>query len=431
MPNRTASLWPIRLDRGPFDAFMAASSSELPVPQPPARRLPPKRSVFLSGTNRTRLISMAVPAQSASCAALCRSTHTRSALSAPTLPRTETIQLVENTSTTSQARSTSSPSCGFFVPESSTTNNEQTERSLLQQQYLSHFPSTSNSYFVPVTTATDTDYSPNIPYNSTSFYHPLSPTTNDHNAIYDQEVQKDEEEEKTTYYLIPAAAKKARVCNVKTSPLLTPATSPPYSDWNNLSPDSGLGCSSKSSPYFSLNDLNLHSPCSFTSTPSPNFCEPFNTNWESWLDEIVEEVQQEIRAELMFYTASSESKEQPSKSYRKRKASTGTSDSNNTVSESDGERETDSDSGASTTLRAKKYSLAALSHEEIAQRKKEQNRIAAQRYRSRKTQTLEEGRHEIAHFEKKNAELRKEEAELAQEIQRLKQTLVSLKSGGD
>lgn len=57
-------------------------------------------------------------------------------------------------------------------------------------------------------------------------------------------------------------------------------------------------------------------------------------------------------------------------------------------------------------------------------RKKEQNRIAAQRYRSKKSQTLEEGRAEIAYFEKRNAELREEEASLAKEIQRLKQVLV-------
>ncbi|KAH7713332.1 hypothetical protein AAVH_19335 [Aphelenchoides avenae] len=74
--------------------------------------------------------------------------------------------------------------------------------------------------------------------------------------------------------------------------------------------------------------------------------------------------------------------------------------------------------------RGKKYSLQGHSAEEIAERKKEQNRIAAQRYRTRKTQTLEEGRSEIAYLEERNAELRLEEQEIAAEIHRLKEILV-------
>lgn len=74
--------------------------------------------------------------------------------------------------------------------------------------------------------------------------------------------------------------------------------------------------------------------------------------------------------------------------------------------------------------RAKKYSLSTLSHEQIAQRKKEQNRIAAQRYRSRKHHTLEEGRSEIGFLEKRNADLRLEAYALEQEIQQFKQMLV-------
>lgn len=74
--------------------------------------------------------------------------------------------------------------------------------------------------------------------------------------------------------------------------------------------------------------------------------------------------------------------------------------------------------------RAKKYSLAALSHEEIAERKKEQNRVAAQRYRSRKTQTLEQGREEITFLEKRNADLKLEMYALEQEIKQVKQQLV-------
>jgi hypothetical protein len=79
----------------------------------------------------------------------------------------------------------------------------------------------------------------------------------------------------------------------------------------------------------------------------------------------------------------------------------------------------------SSAKRAKKYSLAALSHEEVSLRKKEQNRIAAQRYRSRKNQTLEEGREEISYLEKRNADLRVEIYAIEQEITQLKETLVN------
>lgn len=72
-----------------------------------------------------------------------------------------------------------------------------------------------------------------------------------------------------------------------------------------------------------------------------------------------------------------------------------------------------------------RYSLAALSHEQVAQRKKEQNRIAAQRYRLRKTQTLEDGRSEIGFLEKRNADLKMDIYGLEQEIKQLKQLLVN------
>jgi hypothetical protein len=66
-----------------------------------------------------------------------------------------------------------------------------------------------------------------------------------------------------------------------------------------------------------------------------------------------------------------------------------------------------------------------LSHEQLAQRKKEQNRIAAQRYRSRKHQTLEEGRSEIGFLEKRNADLRLDIYAMEQEIRQLKEVLVN------
>lgn len=68
--------------------------------------------------------------------------------------------------------------------------------------------------------------------------------------------------------------------------------------------------------------------------------------------------------------------------------------------------------------------MCNLSHEEIALRKKAQNRIAAQRYRSKKNQTLESGRSEIAFLEQRNADLLKQQIDLDVEIKRLKQILV-------
>lgn len=51
--------------------------------------------------------------------------------------------------------------------------------------------------------------------------------------------------------------------------------------------------------------------------------------------------------------------------------------------------------------------------------------MAAQRYRSRKHQTLEEGRSEIGFLEKRNADLRLDIYAIEQEIKQLKQMLVN------
>jgi hypothetical protein len=67
----------------------------------------------------------------------------------------------------------------------------------------------------------------------------------------------------------------------------------------------------------------------------------------------------------------------------------------------------------------------SLSQEELAERKKEQNRAAAQRYRTRKTQTIGEERGEIDRLEQLNAEMRAEQAELAKEIAALRAQLLA------
>ncbi|KAL3101246.1 hypothetical protein niasHT_028002 [Heterodera trifolii] len=73
--------------------------------------------------------------------------------------------------------------------------------------------------------------------------------------------------------------------------------------------------------------------------------------------------------------------------------------------------------------RAKKNSLISLSHEELAERKKEQNRAAAQRYRSRKSNVLEQERDEIWHLETDNAKMREEMAQIADQIAKLRTKL--------
>ena len=74
--------------------------------------------------------------------------------------------------------------------------------------------------------------------------------------------------------------------------------------------------------------------------------------------------------------------------------------------------------------RAKKNSLQQLSHDALAERKKQQNRAAAQRYRSRKTCVLEQERDEIELLEQRNTEMRAEQSRLAEEIKALRARLL-------
>uniref|UniRef100_A0A914KIZ8 BZIP domain-containing protein n=2 Tax=Meloidogyne TaxID=189290 RepID=A0A914KIZ8_MELIC len=74
--------------------------------------------------------------------------------------------------------------------------------------------------------------------------------------------------------------------------------------------------------------------------------------------------------------------------------------------------------------RAKKNSLLTLSREELAERKKQQNRVAAQRYRNRRTRTLESEKCEIDELESRNFKMREELAMLAKEIEKLRGQLL-------
>ncbi|KAH7697190.1 hypothetical protein AAVH_35728, partial [Aphelenchoides avenae] len=164
-------------------------------------------------------------------------------------------------------------------------------------------------------------------------------------------------------------------------------------------------------------------------------------NWYELVDGLLDEVRSEIRAESFFTEV-----QQTTRPSRKRSAAHQVASSSFRAAKPEvpspasssslgAERfasppaaysssSCSSSSSPPPPKRGKKYSLQGLSAEEIAERKKEQNRIAAQRYRTRKTQTLEEGRSEIAYLEERNAELRLEEQEIAAEIRRLKEILV-------
>uniref|UniRef100_A0AC35GVH6 BZIP domain-containing protein n=1 Tax=Panagrolaimus sp. PS1159 TaxID=55785 RepID=A0AC35GVH6_9BILA len=68
----------------------------------------------------------------------------------------------------------------------------------------------------------------------------------------------------------------------------------------------------------------------------------------------------------------------------------------------------------------KKYSLSSLSSNEVKERKKEQNILAARRYRQRRNELLNERREEIEKLEKRKTDLQILEASLAGQIQALK-----------
>uniref|UniRef100_A0A1I7RP32 BZIP domain-containing protein n=1 Tax=Bursaphelenchus xylophilus TaxID=6326 RepID=A0A1I7RP32_BURXY len=171
------------------------------------------------------------------------------------------------------------------------------------------------------------------------------------------------------------------------------------------------------------------SPYPSSSVSSPPFlhvlCPTESLDWREWIDELIEEVRNEMINETIFDNATSPSTSSTSTRSRKRKHCSALSPEDSGISSASS---VGSASPPPLSKRAKKYSLASLSHEQIAERKKEQNRIAAQRYRSRKTQTLEEGRTEIQFLEKRNSALRSEIEAMEKEINQLKGVLVGASS---
>lgn len=171
--------------------------------------------------------------------------------------------------------------------------------------------------------------------------------------------------------------------------------------------------------------------------------------WQQWIDELFCEVQAEIQAELQlsYYSRKSSNDSLPSNMDLGltdacfpisptsispsicSQASTNSScfDSSSLCSKKSIKIAKDRLSRSITTIdkpRAKKYSLNALTQEELAERKKYQNRAAAQRYRSKKSQTIEQERDEIERLERLNAEMRNEQAVLAKQIAELRAQLL-------
>lgn len=170
-------------------------------------------------------------------------------------------------------------------------------------------------------------------------------------------------------------------------------------------------------------------------------------SWRLWIDDIIAEVRAEISAEQSLFKNTSPpvlsvltrklSVGSCSASMRKRKKRNdpistmepSNSNSDNTPSCSSDSTQSCAESGDDYSLslekRAKKYSLSKLSDEQVAKRKQEQNRKAAQRYRMRKTLNQASERIEIYRLEEINKELRAEEMTLRTEIERLKRLLIS------
>jgi hypothetical protein len=86
-----------------------------------------------------------------------------------------------------------------------------------------------------------------------------------------------------------------------------------------------------------------------------------------------------------------------------------------------------SSSCASSSLygQGKKYCLFGMSVQEVHERKREQNKNAARRYREKKAKVLEKNKYEISRLNQRNQELREMETFLAEQIQFYKQLMIS------
>uniref|UniRef100_A0AC34G2W2 BZIP domain-containing protein n=1 Tax=Panagrolaimus sp. ES5 TaxID=591445 RepID=A0AC34G2W2_9BILA len=78
-----------------------------------------------------------------------------------------------------------------------------------------------------------------------------------------------------------------------------------------------------------------------------------------------------------------------------------------------------------TENHGKKFSLFGMTYEELNDRKREQNKSAARRYRAKKQKEFETNKSEISRLEKRNGELRDMEKFLGEQIAYYKETMIS------
>ncbi|KAL3083192.1 hypothetical protein niasHS_010994 [Heterodera schachtii] len=195
--------------------------------------------------------------------------------------------------------------------------------------------------------------------------------------------------------------------------------------------------SASSSSSTSASASSPHSSCSSFSPSSASTSSPASLSplpWQLLIDQMIREVQTEIQAEKAIRFNCPNFQMPRKRSFGS--ASPGFSSASSAIDFPSNSSSSSSNSSGSprpflcfsqNTLpqakRAKKNSLISLSHEELAERKKEQNRAAAQRYRSRKSNVLEQERDEIWHLETDNAKMREEMAQIADQIAKLRTKL--------
>uniref|UniRef100_A0A0N4ZRC5 BZIP domain-containing protein n=1 Tax=Parastrongyloides trichosuri TaxID=131310 RepID=A0A0N4ZRC5_PARTI len=164
----------------------------------------------------------------------------------------------------------------------------------------------------------------------------------------------------------------------------------------NNSYTSNMHCynSPNSSEYISSSVSSTHyvsSDCGYSSCIDTPSSSPYTYNTYDWIDNIINEVRQEIK------------REKNKRKSLKRKVSY------------------ESDSSDYSSLNgSKKYSLSGMSTSEIAKRKKEQNRIAAQRYRMKQKAAEMAESEEMSYLQKRNTFLREETIRLEKEIEEMK-----------
>ncbi|CEF63387.1 Basic-leucine zipper domain-containing protein [Strongyloides ratti] len=166
-------------------------------------------------------------------------------------------------------------------------------------------------------------------------------------------------------------------------------------EYNHNSPTSSYYTSSISSLQYSSSD-NGYNSC----TESTFSLSPLPINQFEWIDNLIYEARNEIENEKTIMV----------KKYIKRKNhSTKVSSLMTDVTE---------------LKNSKKHSLSGMNYTEKARRKKEQNRIAAQRYRIKQKATEKAESEEMKYLKDRNAFLRAESARLEKEIEEVKNMML-------